>query len=205
MDLRSYDRLFPNQDIHPDGGFGNLIAAPLHGRRRKDGLTTFLDLGTLEPHDDQWAFLSTLDRLTPGDAERIAQKAKRSTTGADVATISRSAATRVHPALPPLVHAELGAGLSIESAQLTPAALATFKHAAAMANPKFYELQRLRKSTWDTPRFIRGYDLTSTTAWSCHGGCATPSPPSSSRPDRGWPSPTCETPAKRSTSRSPAN
>ena len=29
-----------------------------------------------------------------------------------------------------------------------------------MANPKFYELQRLRKSTWDTPRFIRGYDLT---------------------------------------------
>jgi superfamily II DNA or RNA helicase len=38
--------------------------------------------------------------------------------------------------------------------------LATFKHAAAMANPKFYELQRLRKSTWDTPRFIRGYDLT---------------------------------------------
>lgn len=48
MDLRSYDRLFPNQDVLPDGGFGNLIAAPLQGRRRKDGLTTFLDLGTLE-------------------------------------------------------------------------------------------------------------------------------------------------------------
>ncbi len=74
--------------------------------------------------------------------------------------MSRSAATRVHPALPPVVHAEAGAGLSIDAAQLTPAALATFKHAAAMANPKFYELQRLRKSTWDTPRFIRGYDLT---------------------------------------------
>jgi superfamily II DNA or RNA helicase len=29
-----------------------------------------------------------------------------------------------------------------------------------MANPKFYELQRLRKSTWDTPRFVRGYDIT---------------------------------------------
>jgi superfamily II DNA or RNA helicase len=160
MDLRSYDRLFPNQDVLPDGGFGNLIAAPLHGRRRKDGLTTFLDLGTLEPYEDQWAFLSTLDRLSPGDAERLTRNAKRSTTGTDVATISRSAATRVHPALPPVVHAEIGAGLSIDAAQLTPAALATFKHAAAMANPKFYELQRLRKSTWDTPRFIRGYDLT---------------------------------------------
>lgn len=29
MDLRSYDRLFPNQDVLPEGGFGNLIAAPV--------------------------------------------------------------------------------------------------------------------------------------------------------------------------------
>ncbi|WP_243710305.1 DEAD/DEAH box helicase [Micromonospora sp. KC213] len=160
MDLRSYDRLFPNQDVLPEGGFGNLIAAPLQGRRRKDGLTTLLDLGTLEPYADQWAFLSTLDRLSPGDAERIARQAKQTVTGADVATMSRSAATQVHPALPPVVYAEAGAGLSIDARQLAPAALATFKHAAAMLNPKFYELQRLRKSTWDTPRFIRGYDLT---------------------------------------------
>ena len=161
MDLRSYDRLFPNQDVLPEGGFGNLIAAPLQGRRRTDqGLTTFLDLATLEPHHDQWAFLSTLDRLSPADAERLARQAKRATVGTDVATMNRSAATRVHPALPPVIHVEAGAGLSLDAGQLTPAALATFKHAAAMANPKFYELQRLRKSTWDTPRFIRGYDLT---------------------------------------------
>jgi len=37
MDLRSYDRLFPNQDVLPAGGFGNLIAAPLQGRRRGMG------------------------------------------------------------------------------------------------------------------------------------------------------------------------
>jgi hypothetical protein len=56
MDLRSYDRLFPDQDVLPEGGFGNLIAAPLQGRRRRDGLTVFLDLATLEPYEDQWAF-----------------------------------------------------------------------------------------------------------------------------------------------------
>ena len=61
MDLRSYDRLFPNQDVLPEGGFGNLIAAPLQGRRRDNGLTVFLDLATLEPCSDQWAFLSTID------------------------------------------------------------------------------------------------------------------------------------------------
>ncbi|GAA0923496.1 DEAD/DEAH box helicase [Virgisporangium aurantiacum] len=161
MDLRSYDRLFPNQDVLPDGGFGNLIAAPLQGaRRRTNGLTVFLDLATLEPHDDQWLFLSTVDRLSPGDAERVARRAKRTPVGTEVTRMSRSGATRVHPPLPPVVQAELGAALTLDATQLTAAAIATFKHAASMANPKFYELQRLRKSTWDTPRFVRGYDVT---------------------------------------------
>jgi superfamily II DNA or RNA helicase len=160
MDLRSYDRLFPSQDVLPEGGFGNLIAAPLQGKRRRNGLTAFLDLATLEPYEDQWAFLSTLDRLSPGDAERIAKRARSAAVGTEVSALSRSAATKVNPPLPHVVRAELGAGLRLATAQLTPAALATFKHAASIANPKFYELQRLRKSTWDTPRFIRGYDVT---------------------------------------------
>ncbi|CAM4291417.1 hypothetical protein L1N85_18530 [Paenibacillus alkaliterrae] len=33
--LDSYDRLFPNQDTMPKGGFGNLIALPLQGGPRK--------------------------------------------------------------------------------------------------------------------------------------------------------------------------
>ena len=160
MDLHSYDRLFPNQDVLPDGGFGNLIAAPLQRKRRHHGLTVFLDLGTLEPYEDQWDFLSTLDRLGPGNAARIARRAKQTAVGVDVTTVSRSAATRIQPLLPALVRAELGANLIMEASQLTPAALTTFKHAASMSNPKFYELQRLRKSTWATPRFIRGYDVT---------------------------------------------
>lgn len=160
MDLRSYDRLFPSQDVLPDGGFGNLIAAPLHGRRRQDGLTLFLDLGTLEPYKDQWAFLSTLDRLTPGDAAALARRVGRADVGAAVRTLSPPTVSRVRPSLPTVVRGQLGAGLALESADLTPAALSTFKHAASMANPKFYELQRLRKSTWNTPRFVRGYDVT---------------------------------------------
>jgi superfamily II DNA or RNA helicase len=160
MDLRSYDRLFPSQDVLPDGGMGNLIAAPLHGRRRKDGLSVFLDLATLEPWDDQWAFLSTHDRLSPGDARRIARTAHKVAVGTDVTALDRPRATKVRPHLPPVMHAELSAGLTLSASELTPAALATFKHAASIANPKFYELQRLRKSTWDTPRFIRGYDVT---------------------------------------------
>jgi len=67
---------------------------------------------------------------------------------------------RVQPPIPPVVQAELGAGLILGLAELPSAAVSTLKHAASVVNPKFYELQRLRKPTWDTPRFIRGYDIT---------------------------------------------
>jgi len=39
----SYDRLFPNQDTLPLGGFGNLIALPLQKQAREHGNSVFLD------------------------------------------------------------------------------------------------------------------------------------------------------------------
>ena len=41
--LDSYDRLFPNQDTLPQGGFGNLIALPLQKGPRDRGHSVFLD------------------------------------------------------------------------------------------------------------------------------------------------------------------
>ena len=50
----------------------------------------------------------------------------------------------------------------MDGGDLPPALLATLKHAASMPNPVFYERQRRRASTWDTPRFLRNYDETLT-------------------------------------------
>jgi superfamily II DNA or RNA helicase len=160
MDLASYDRLFPSQDVLPAGGMGNLIAAPLHGRSRRDGATVFLDLATLEPFEDQWAFLSTLGRMSPREVTRAADKAARITTGAQVSRIGEPVSTRTRPAPPSVIKVRLSAGVRLEQGQLTPALLATLKHAASMPNPLFYERQRLRASTWDTPRFLRSFDET---------------------------------------------
>lgn len=57
--LDSYDRLFPNQDTMPKGGFGNLIALPLQNKPRANGNSVFVDRDLL-PYADQWAFLSSL-------------------------------------------------------------------------------------------------------------------------------------------------
>ncbi|EET7993215.1 DEAD/DEAH box helicase, partial [Escherichia coli] len=57
--LSSYDRLFPNQDTMPKGGFGNLIALPLQKRPRESGGSVFVDMN-LQPYPDQWAFLASV-------------------------------------------------------------------------------------------------------------------------------------------------
>jgi hypothetical protein len=41
LHFSSYDRMFPNQDTMPKGGFGNLIALPLQGAPRKNGNSVF--------------------------------------------------------------------------------------------------------------------------------------------------------------------
>jgi len=63
---------------------------------------------------------------------------------------------------PAAVRATLAAGITVQGADLPPPLLATLKHAASMPNPVFYERQRRRASTWDTPRFLRNYDETLT-------------------------------------------
>ncbi|MQA63866.1 MAG: helicase [Actinophytocola sp.] len=160
MDLASYDRLFPSQDVLPSGGVGNLIAAPLHGKARQDGATVFLDLATMEPHDDQWAYLSSIGRMSPAEVNRVARRAGGVSVGASIDKIGAAVSTRIRTTAPPIVHARLSSGIRLESDELTPALHATLKHAASMTNPLFYERQRLRMSTWDTPRFLRSYDET---------------------------------------------
>jgi superfamily II DNA or RNA helicase len=160
MDLASYDRLFPSQDVLPSGGVGNLIAAPLQGKARPSGATVFLDLATMEPHDDQWAYLSSIGRLSPAEVSRVARRAGGVTVGASINKISVAVSTRIRATAPPVVRAQLSSGVRLEAGDLTPALHATLKHAASMTNPLFYERQRLRMSTWDTPRFLRSYDET---------------------------------------------
>ncbi len=154
MSLASYDRLFPSQDTLPASGVGNLIAAPLYGKSRRDGATVFLDTATMEPCEDQWAFLSTLGRMTPREAVAAANRAGRVTVGSGVERISAAASTKTRPECPPVIHARLGPGIRLEQSELTPVLLTTLKHAASMPNPLFYERQRLRISTWGIPRFL---------------------------------------------------
>lgn len=160
MKLASYDRLFPSQDLLPVGGVGNLIAAPLFKPARQDGATVFLDLETLERHEDQWAYLSTLGRMTPQEVRRAADRAGKVAVAAEVTRLVSPGSSKTRPQAPAVLHVRLGAGVRVEQAELTPGLAATLRHAASMHNPLFYERQRMRASTWNIPRFLHSYDET---------------------------------------------
>jgi superfamily II DNA or RNA helicase len=170
LSMESYDRLFPNQDTMPRGGFGNLIALPLQHEPRQQGNSVFID-ARFEPFADQWAFLASVRRIEPAAAEAIARDATR--TGQIVgvrfaeAIDDEEAVTpwkrppsgltptkRIIGPLPSQVKAVLAQRLFIEKIGLPAALLNQLKRLAAFQNPEFYKKQRMRLSTAMTPRVI---------------------------------------------------
>lgn len=161
LSMASYDRLFPNQDTMPAGGFGNLIALPLQRERRGDGCTVFLD-EALEPFADQWGFLAGVVRLDGDRADRLAADAEqaggalglaRGVDGEPSRMRLPGALVRQTPG-PATVPARLSGQLEVTVEALSPELRYRLRRTAAFANPVFHERERARLSTHRTPRVI---------------------------------------------------
>jgi len=159
IDLASYDRFFPNQDFVPSGGFGNLIALPLQKKSRADGNTEFInpDDPELSPYTDQWDFLSRIERITATQLEVLLEKVPALMVGAGIEKQVSPFVRSRYPA-PKQLQCIFGARISVEKSGMPPWLLAELKHLASFHNPKFYERQKLRLSTFQTPRLIRCYE-----------------------------------------------
>ncbi len=157
--LRSYDRLFPNQDTLPKGGFGNLIALPLQGQARKQGNSVFID-SKLAPYPDQWEFLSSIERLPLDRVEKIAHEAgKRGRIVGVCFASDEEDEAQPWTALPSHRHKEppidgpLPEQLDIVSADqlyiakenLPPPLRNRLIRLAAFQNPEFYRAQAMRQ------------------------------------------------------------
>ncbi|MFC2008425.1 DEAD/DEAH box helicase family protein, partial [Chloroflexota bacterium] len=167
LGMDSYDRLFPNQDTLPKGGFGNLIALPLQkGPAEKDN-TLFLD-ETFRPHEDQWAFLSSISLMGLPCLDGVIREAARTGQIIGVRTSSTDEEERPWAMLPsrrlweslpagPLpteVRIVMGNLIYVDKQELPSPLLNRIKRLAAFQNPEFYKKQNLRLSTALTPRVI---------------------------------------------------
>jgi superfamily II DNA or RNA helicase/very-short-patch-repair endonuclease len=166
--LDSYDRLFPNQDTMPHGGFGNLIALPLQRAARKQDNTVFLD-SAFVPWPDQWAFLASVRKITRSQVEQIVENAERR---------GRILGVRLPPQddeetepwasppsrhrrdgpivgeLPSTVEIVLGNEIYLAKQDLHPGLRNRLLRLAAFQNPEFYKAQAMRLSTYNKPRVV---------------------------------------------------
>ena len=163
MKLSTYDRFFPNQDTCPKGGFGNLIALPLQQEPRKSGHTLFLD-ENFEPVSDQWAYLATLPKIDLAELQRLLETScsheKDSEPTESVSLNFDEAALNVIPQsvrrgdFKGMLKLLRKSQITIPLADLPTSLGAALKRLGTIANPLFYEKQRLRFPTINIPRFI---------------------------------------------------
>jgi superfamily II DNA or RNA helicase len=164
LKLKSYDRLFPNQDTMPKGGFGNLIAMPLQKWPRENNCSIFVD-AQLRPYPDQWAFLAAVQPMAVHDIEPTILRATGDTHPLDVTFICdedlatpwkrESVSTKkLTGPCPKSLDVTLANLIYFEKAQLPQALANRLIRLAAFQNPEFYRAQAMRMSVWGKERVI---------------------------------------------------
>ncbi len=166
--MDSYDRLFPSQDTLPRGGFGNLIALPLQKKPRERGNSVFVDLNH-NPYPDQWAFLSSIQRMSPKDVDGILKSFQDESeiTGVRAVVVDETenepwklAPSRTYKEptlfgpLPEKLDLVYSNQIYIEKSKLPAPLRNRIIRLAAFQNPEFYQAQAMHLSTFGKPRII---------------------------------------------------
>lgn len=160
LSFESYDRLFPNQDMMPEGGFGNLIALPLQYQARKQGNSQFVDMN-LKPYPDQWGFLSQVQSISSTQLNNLLAQLKPSSSKNSKITGNRppwEQGLASNPIqienCPEQVTIILANYIYIKILELPPTLIARLKRLASFSNPVFFKTQALRFSTHGIPRYV---------------------------------------------------
>ena len=157
LSFESYDRLFPSQDLMPEGGFGNLIALPLQFQARQQGGSIFVD-NSLSPYEDQWLFLSQVKSLSCLELNNLLVQLTPQSQRLIDDRLPWLQGTKVRDdkieGCPEQVTLTLANHIYIKFEGLPSPLVARLKRLASFSNPVFFKTQALRFSTHGIPRYI---------------------------------------------------
>lgn len=162
LSFDSYDRLFPNQDILPEGGFGNLIALPLQKEARLSGNSSFVD-NELNVIQDQWQHLANIESISHSRLTKLLTLiSPNSALFKEQEVIENrppwEMTAKAKPLLlenpPKKISVTLANHVYFELIELPSALAARLRRLASFSNPVFFKTQALRFSTHGIPRFI---------------------------------------------------
>lgn len=159
ISFSSYDRILPNQDTLPAGGFGNLIELPLQGLARKANNSLFVD-ETFTPFADQWSFLSGIQKIGAEAVDALIPRICKPTELG--ALVSESDETPWKQAPKTFTAMDFGGNITVTYAnmlyvpekQLTPRGGNAILRLASFKNPDFYRTQAMRMPVYKKPRII---------------------------------------------------
>ena len=160
LSFKSYDRMFPNQDTMPKGGFGNLIALPLQVAAARHGGSLFVD-ERLNPYADQWMFLSGVQKLSASQVDEALARLHTPPLGAlrteedEMPKPWQRRSAELKPGdVPSSVEITLADRLYIPVESFSDRAQNQLKRLVAFRNPQFYRAQAMRMPVWSIPRVI---------------------------------------------------
>ena len=170
IQFSSYDRMFPNQDFMPKGGFGNLIALPLQGGARRNGNSEFVD-EDFQNYPDQWAYLASIRKMNQDEMNSLlAELCIGNGLGelGDLKEEDENIKPWEKKGVEFLESKDFPNGLTVVEANrlyinkegVSPKALDRIKRLSAFQNPQFYKTQKMRMSTYGIPRIIWSLDET---------------------------------------------
>lgn len=159
--LDSYDRLFPNQDTMPKGGFGNLIALPFQGESSKNGNTVFVNK-YFEVEKNQIEILANIRKMKIEEINEFINKYKEDDyKEPEIVEDINDGEIPKKETLKEIIFTNnveciFDNKIYIKKLKLLSNEITYLKRLASFINPKFYELQRLRMPIFykKTPRII---------------------------------------------------
>ena len=157
LSISSFDRMFPNQDTLPKGGYGNLIALPFQNEPSKYGNTLFVDRSFIQIKN-QIQYLNSIHKLSEEEVFEKIEKLSNETidVGHEIIDMKKEVITKSRNNIeyPKSIKVTLDDMVYIDKANLDSIVKNSFRRLATFANPEFYKKQKLRMSVYNVPMVI---------------------------------------------------
>lgn len=163
----SFDRIFPNQDRMPQGGFGNLIALPLQRQAVEKGNSVFVD-EKFQMYSSQTKLLQNIMRYRKNEILEVLQQFPNVILE-DVneqeieeedkkLPWEKKTTEKIPDNLPKKIEVVLYDRIYISKKDLHPFLKKKLVGLTVFHNPEYYLARNMRKSVQDTPMWIQCFD-----------------------------------------------
>lgn len=172
LPFESFDRMFPNQDEIPKGGYGNLIALPLQGKAVKENRSVFVD-ENFTPFSDQWKYLSSVQKISLAEIKNISSRIAETVSffvpdenyekNTNQRKLSKTSLVidghdqTIHFSKDDFkskVQITLSSFVEIKKDGISERALGILRRTAVFLNPEYFKNLHLRLPLYNIPRYI---------------------------------------------------